>query len=127
MFYRIAAVAVTSLIFLGSLHAQDTSSESGARQLLGSDRTNEINFDENCRISEVAPHSEGLKEHVYKDDGICQVSGERVSTRQETTVEDDRRKNVTVTIHEHTFVLHNPNPNPVTFVVQQKVPAGWQV
>jgi hypothetical protein len=125
--YQVVAVAVACTAFLAPLRAQDGNSNPGNRTLLGSSRTTQINVDENCRISEVAPHSDGQKEHIYKDNGICQVSGERVSTREETTLDDDRRKHINVTIREHTFALHNPTANAVTFVVQQKVPEGWQI
>ncbi len=55
------------------------------------------------------------------------MSGDEISQREETDLEDDKRINRTVTIREHTFALHNPNAETITFVVEQKVPKGWQV
>lgn len=122
------AAAIVALGFLtGVLSAQQNNTDAKGRRLLGSDRPTEIHVDEKCRIHEVAPHSEGLKQHVYTDRGICSVSGDRVSEREETDVDDNKRVHMYVTIREHTFALHNPNDDPVTFVVGQRVPKGWQV
>jgi hypothetical protein len=111
--------------------AQQSNSDSGSdgtgRRLLGPPRSTEIHVDEKCWIHEVAPHSEDLKQHIYRDDGICHVSGDAVTQRKETDLDDADHKHVTVTIREHTFVLHNPDAGAITFIVEQKVPKGWQV
>lgn len=121
------AAAIAAFAFLtGVLCAQQNDNAKG-RRLLGSDRPTEVHVDEKCHIHEIAPHSDGLKQHVYTDQGICSVSGNRVSEREETDVDDNKRTHTNVTIREHTFALHNPNDDPGTFVVEQKVPKGWQV
>jgi hypothetical protein len=117
--------------FASAVCAQQGSSDPGsnaaARRLLGPPRSTEIHVDENCRIDDIAPHTEGLKQRVYRDDGICHVSGYAVSQREETDLDDAQHRHVTVTVREHTFVLHNPGAETVTFVVEQKVPKGWAV
>jgi hypothetical protein len=124
---RIPRAALLALVpcVAGALHAQDTNTPN--RKLLGSDRSTEIHVDEKCHISEIAPHSDGLKQHVYTDRGICSVSGNAVSQREETDINDNKRIHRIVTIQEHTFALHNPNEDQVTFYVDQKVPKGWQI
>jgi hypothetical protein len=119
------AIMLLFACLAGLLDAQDTNTQ--GRRVLGSDRSSEIHVDEKCHISEVAPHSDGLKQHVYTDRGICSVSGDAVTTRQETDIDDDKRIHRNVTIREHTFALHNPKDDPVTFIVDQKVPEGWQI
>jgi hypothetical protein len=119
---------LTSLSVAASLlHAQSSAPDPAARQLLTEPHSNRIYVDANCHIHEIAPHTGGMKEHVYTDRGICDVSDERDSTREETDVDDGKQRHRMVHIREHSFMLHNPRTEPVVFVVQQPVTKGWEI
>jgi hypothetical protein len=123
----LSAIVLSSGVLMGSMCGQESTADSGRRDLLTTPHSNEIHVDQQCRIYEIAPHTDGAKQHVYTDRGICDVGDSRFSSRDETDVDDAKRKHRTVTIQEHTFTLHNPTTEPVTFVVQQRVARGWEI
>lgn len=122
------AVMVAVFLAVAQVHVvRPQSRETSGREILIPAHAKQIQVDENCRIHEVAPHSNGLKQHVYTDRGVCDVGTYQISSREETDVDDAKRHHRTVTIREHTFTLHNPTPDPVTFVVEQGIPKGWAI
>jgi hypothetical protein len=129
MRYGVACLAVTLLceIFIGTMYGQVYSSNSEHRKLLSTPHSREIHVDQGCRIHEVSPPSQGSKTHTFTDRGIRDVGNEHVSSRQETDIDDGKQTRRNVVIREHTFSLHNPTLEPVTFVLEQVVPKGWQV
>ena len=119
---------VAMLLALAQTHVvRSQSAETPGREIQVPAGTKRIQVDENCRIHEEAPQSNGLKRHVYTDRGICDVGRYQISSRSETDVDGAKRHHRTVFIREHTFTLHNPTSDPATFVVVQLVPKGWAV
>lgn len=107
--------------------AQSSAPIAGRRLLVNTPHSNEIHIDVHCRIHEVAPHSEGKKQHVFHDRGICDVGPERNSSRIETDLDDGKVSHVRVDVQERTFRLHNPTAEPAVFVLEQEVLRGWEV
>ena len=120
-------VLLVSGIFSGLIRGQERDTGSEPRRVVVPSHFQEIDVDEGCRIYEAAPHSDGKKEHVYTDRGICDVGDVQVSDREETDFDDGKLKHGRVTIQEHTFTLHNPYPETVVFVLRQGVTKGWQI
>lgn len=113
--------------FLALAQAQMARSQAAnSSEPAGPPPANRIYVDEKCRIYDADPRTEGSKQHVSTDIGICNVDDYKTTYREET---DDEAKHHhrSVTIREHTFLLHNPTSNKVTFVVDQAVPKGWGI
>jgi hypothetical protein len=86
--------------------------------------------DERCRIfTQDRPHDDQRysKPKFRADPSVCRLRGEHQSKHWEQTVEDGVMRRTRVEIREHTFELHNGTDMPVTFVVDQSLPAGWRV
>lgn len=92
-----------------------------------SNAANEFHVDGSCHIYETVPGPKGPIARRYKDRGICDAGTVHESSRTETDMSLPRRNRIHVTIRERTFTLHNPTPEPATFVLEQKVPKGWEV
>ena len=115
-------LSIFILVFAGRVGAargQDNNSDSGRRKLPGIAHSNEIHVDQDCRIHETVPHTGSTKQHIYRNRGICDVSDIRTSSRDETDVEDGSPKHLVVVVREHTFNLHNPSSEPVTFFLSR--------
>ncbi|QHN04532.1 hypothetical protein FTO74_15050 [Granulicella sp. WH15] len=90
----------------------------------------EIHIDGRCRIlsqdrtAAAQPYS---RPHYRWDSGICHFESENASSHWEENIENGVVKRTYVTIREHEYLLHNPAPTPVTFVVDQAVPRGWKI
>jgi hypothetical protein len=129
MRYGIGPVVIALIcgVYAGTMRSQESAPGPVNRELLTAPHSHEIHVDQDCLIHEVAPHTGGMKQHVYTDRGICDVSDDKTSYRDETDVDDGRRRHRSVKIREHTFRLHNPSTEPVTFILEQSVTKGWEI
>ncbi|SNT30450.1 hypothetical protein SAMN05421770_10766 [Granulicella rosea] len=90
----------------------------------------EVHVDERCRIfTQDRPRGDQhySKPKFRADTSICQLNGEHHTKHWEQTVEDGVVRRTRVEVREHSFILHNGTDMPVTFVVDQSLPAGWRV
>jgi hypothetical protein len=89
---------------------------------------NEIHVDQDCRILPDPAHlPPGKKPTPYTDPALCSLESILESEHFEEQIQGSQLLRWRVQIHEHTFVLQDISDAPVTFVVQQMVPAGWAV
>lgn len=94
----------------------------------------EIHVDGHCRIlaQERPDSTQPYDKPQYRlghDGGICNFDGGRahITTRKEENIVNGVVKRTTLTIREHTYLLHNPTQGPITFVVDELVPNGWTI
>ncbi len=89
----------------------------------------EIEVDGYCRIVSV-DLSDPAKPHVRRkhDDGVCRIDGGvHRSITWEKQIRNGVGKEVAVVVIEREFLLHNPYPQPVTFVVKQPLDKNFHV
>lgn|GEM_PF-5630534 len=121
MKFRIVLTVAVVFLAVRAIHPQ---SGSNGQQVSGSEQPNRTYVDEICRIHEVTPQVNGRKPRVFTDRGICDVGTAQTSFREETDYVNNKSKERTVMIREHTFSLHNPTQEETTFVVKQKLHKG---
>ena len=124
MKFRLMLAFAVAFLIARAVVAQ---SNDTAQQAPGLEQPKKIYVDENCRIHDVPPSVTGGKPHIYTDRGICDVGTPQVSFREETDYVNNKRKERTIMIREHTFSLHNPTQQETTFVVEQRLHKGWQI
>ena len=79
----------------------------------------QIVIDPNCRL--VTPDLRNPakpRNHYQRDITICRLESVHESSHWEKQFLNGRWKNVRVTIHEREFILQNPYPRPVPFLVE---------
>jgi hypothetical protein len=87
--------------------------------------SSEIHVDGGCHILAEGPNQYSAAD-LHFDDTLCRTESEHVSSHWEQNI-DDGVKRFHVTIQEREYLLHNPTAEPVTFVVDQSLPEGWQI
>ena len=88
--------------------------------------SSEIHVNERCRIL-TETSSQFSVSDLRPGAPICKVNSEFHSNHWEQNIEDGIAKRAYLTIHEREYLLHDPTIEPVTFVVDQSLPEGWQV
>jgi hypothetical protein len=89
---------------------------------------NEIHIDQDCRILPDPAHlPPGKKAKPYADLTICHLEHVFESQHMEERIDGNELLRYKVDIHEHEFVLEDISQDPVTFVVEQRVPSNWTV
>jgi len=91
---------------------------------------NEIYVDDGCRVvtqNRAGPGQSFGDARFRTDDEICHFESVHQSQHWEDTVDGAVVKRTPVSIHERTYVLHNPTDQSVTFVVDHWLPAGWMI
>jgi hypothetical protein len=58
---------------------------------------------------------------------ICHIEGYHETLRWEETIANGARKKRLVDIREREFLLQNPYPQPITFVVHQTLPTRYHI
>jgi len=88
----------------------------------------QIRVDQDCHLLPDPAHLViGKKAHLIKDPILCHLENIEASSHVEERVTENEILRDRVEIAEHEFVLQNVNPEPVLFLVEQLVPAGWIV
>jgi hypothetical protein len=91
----------------------------------------EIYIDGQCRVysqPNPTPAHPNPKAAFHLEDHVCHFESELTSNHWE--YKPDVRgipKSTYVTVFEHEYVLTNPLPQPVTFVIGQVLPKGWMI
>jgi hypothetical protein len=89
---------------------------------------NEIHVDQDCRILPDPAHvPPGKKAKPYADSAVCHLDHIFESQHLEERISGNELLRSKVEIHEREFVLQDISEDPVTFVVEQRVPANWAV
>ena len=90
----------------------------------------EIHVDERCRIYSQDRESQGGKYSrpgFHADVDMCRLQNEMKTKHWEGSVENGIVRRTQVTVIEHTFQLHNPTDQAITYLVEQSVPKGWRI
>jgi hypothetical protein len=88
----------------------------------------EIHVDSDCRILPAPDRPPvGDKDRPYHDPVVCHLETILSSGHREETVVGNELRRSDVRINEQEYVLQNIRTEPVIFVVEQYVPAGWTV
>ncbi|HEX3470372.1 MAG TPA: hypothetical protein VHT28_04230 [Silvibacterium sp.] len=88
--------------------------------------SSEIHVDEHCRVLTVTSPQFSISD-LRPDAPVCKVDYQNHSSHWEQNIVDGTPQSSHVTIHEREYLLHNPAGEPVTFVVDQSLPEGWQI
>ncbi len=83
----------------------------------------EIVIDQSCRlVTQDLRDPANPRERRHYDSGICVIEGgERISAKWEKNFINGKVKGTTYWIVERTYLLHNPYPQPIVFLVKQKI------
>ena len=86
-----------------------------------------IHVDQNCRIVMQDPENPS-KLHFQRDQFVCHLTARHDSQHwEENTDPNGKPLHELVSIHEQEYLLHNTMNVPVTFLVAQIAPEGWQI
>jgi hypothetical protein len=90
----------------------------------------EIQVDHDCRIltaGRASAHNPNPKPHFRDNEIICHIEGEHTCSFWDNVLVDGKPKHVFVTVEEREYVLQNPGPVPVAYLVAQPLPKGWSI
>jgi hypothetical protein len=118
------ASTVVSVGISGCHHASSQPASNSIAPVTTTATLKEIHIDQKCQILE--GHGNGVR-NPRMDPSVCHFDYVRTSHHLEETVKDGTTRNNVVTISEQEYLLHNVTAEPVTFVVEQLIPEGWQV
>jgi hypothetical protein len=118
-----------------ALPAQQTPSPTAAPQqgapapsVLEIDPPLQIDVDQACRIVTLdRRHPDRPKVRRHTDVTICRLEGENDSQHWEKVLNNGAYKNVIIDVHEHEFVLQNPYPELVTYIVHQPISKHYHI
>jgi len=89
----------------------------------------EIEVDRTCRIAstDLSDPAQPRIRHHY-DSGICRLDGGvSRSIQWEKTIRNGASKEVSFEVVEREFLLHNPYPAPVTFIVKEQLGKHYRI
>jgi hypothetical protein len=117
------------------LAAQQAPSQSAASQppaasasTIEIDPPLEADVDQECRIVTLdTRHPERPKVRRHTDVTICRLEGENDSEHWEKVLKNGVYKNVLIDVHEHEFVLQNPYPERVIYIVHQPISKHYHI
>jgi len=88
----------------------------------------EVDVDGECRIITLDKrHPARPKLRHHTDPTICRLESENDSEHWEKVLKSGTYKNVLVEVREHEFVLQNPYPQPVTYIVHQPITKHYHI
>jgi hypothetical protein len=88
----------------------------------------EIDVDQSCRIVTMDLRDPAHPRPRYRSDHIiCSTAAAHETLRWQETILNGTTKKRLVDIYEHEFLLQNPYPQPITFLVHQAVPKRYQI
>jgi hypothetical protein len=88
----------------------------------------EIEVDQSCHIVTVDLRNPARPRPRYSTDRIiCHIEGYHETLRWEETIANGTRKKRLVDIREREFLLQNPYPQAITFVVHQALPRRYHI
>jgi TonB family protein len=134
----LAVVAAVTIWYAGAIaHAQNgrtestPASSSTAQSAVGPAAApipSEIEVDQSCRIVTMDLSDPAHPRPQYRTDLItCHTESEKKTLRWEETIDNGVKTKRLGDIREHEFLLQNPYPQPITFVVHQALPTGYRI
>jgi hypothetical protein len=88
----------------------------------------QIDVDQECRIVTLdTRHPERPKVRRHTDVTICRLESENDSEHWEKILKNGAYKNVLVEVREHEFVLQNPYPEAVIYIVHQPITKHYHI
>jgi hypothetical protein len=88
----------------------------------------EVDVDQECRIVTLdRRHPERPKVRRHTDVTLCRLEGENDSEHWEKILKNGAYKNARIDVHERTFVLQNPYPKPVIYLVHQAITKRYHI
>ena len=88
----------------------------------------EVDVDQDCRIVTLDKrHPERPKVRRRSDVTLCRLVGENDSEHWEKVLKNGAYKNALIDVHERTFVLQNPYPEPVIYIVHQPISKHYRI
>jgi hypothetical protein len=110
------------------LVAQQAPSSPAAPSTIEIDPPLQIDVDQECRIVTLdTRHPERPKVRRHTDLAICHLEGENDSEHWEKVLKNGAYKDVLVRVREHEFVLQNPYPEPVIYIVHQPISKHYHI
>jgi hypothetical protein len=89
-----------------------------------------VHVDERCRIfveDRTSPGQSFSKPHFSTDRDICHLEAVAHTKHWEYLPDDGVIRRTLVNVVEQQYVLHDPFPYTVDFMVDQSLPPGWRV
>ena len=89
-----------------------------------------IHVDEKCRVfteDRAGVHGSYSRPRFRADRNLCKAAGVHTSRHWEQNVQQGIVQRTLVKVQEREFLLHDALAEPVTFRVEQSLPAGWRV
>jgi hypothetical protein len=107
---------------------QPAAPQPAAQSTIEIDPPLQVDVDQECRIVTLdTRHPERPKVRRHTDVTICRLESENDSEHWEKALKNGAYKNVLVEVREHEFVLQNPYPEPVIYIVHQPITKHYHI
>ena len=108
--------------------SQPATPQTAAASTIEIDPPLQVDVDQECRIVTLDKrHPDRPKLRRHTDPTICRLESENDSEHWEKVLKNGAYKDVLIEVREHEFVLQNPYPEPVTYIVHQPITKRFHI
>jgi hypothetical protein len=125
---RRATLPASALVFALCLSPVATAPATAQAQEANSGPTlPEIHINQRCKPLSADGLAVGGTPAMLSAKAFCRLESVKTTQHRETEVVNGNPHRVLATVQEQDYLLHNVTDEPVVFVIEHRVPHGWQV